>query len=79
MESLAFVTSIRAAWKLYKAVHSPGEPTCVEAGSNTSTVILRVVGGDEKGSLKSETVKYGHESQGTPTRERLPGEGQQHI
>jgi hypothetical protein len=30
-------------------------------GSNTSTVILRVVGGDEKGSLKSETVKYGRE------------------
>jgi hypothetical protein len=29
----------------------------VEAGSNTSTVTLRVVGGDEKGSLNSETVK----------------------
>jgi hypothetical protein len=29
----------------------------VEAGSNTSTVALRVVGGDEKESLKSETVK----------------------
>jgi hypothetical protein len=28
-----------------------------EAGSNTSTVALRVVGGDEKGSLESETVK----------------------
>jgi hypothetical protein len=25
----------------------------VEAGSNTSTVTLRVVGGDEKGSLES--------------------------
>jgi hypothetical protein len=43
----------------------------VEAGSNTSTVTLRVVGGDEMGSLKSETVKYGRESQGTWTRERL--------
>jgi hypothetical protein len=43
----------------------------VEAGSNTSTVILRVVGGDEKGSLKSEIVKYGLKSQGTRTRERL--------
>jgi hypothetical protein len=32
--------------------------TRVEAGSNTSTVTLRVVGGDEKGSLKTETVKY---------------------
>jgi hypothetical protein len=47
----------------------------VEAGSNTSTVTLRVVGGDEKGSLKSETVKYGHESQGTRTRERLRWKG----
>jgi hypothetical protein len=44
---------------------------CVEAGSNTSTVTLRVVEGDEKGSLKSEPVKYGRESQGTQTRERL--------
>jgi hypothetical protein len=37
----------------------------VEAESNTFTVTLRVVGGDEKGSLKLETVKYGRESQGT--------------
>jgi hypothetical protein len=29
-------------------------PTRVEAGSNTFTMTLRVVGGDEKGSLKSE-------------------------
>jgi hypothetical protein len=41
----------------------------VEAGSNISTVTMRVVGGDENGSLKSETVKYGRESQGTRTRE----------
>jgi hypothetical protein len=27
----------------------------VEAGSNTSTVALRVVGGDKNGSLESET------------------------
>jgi hypothetical protein len=47
----------------------------VETGSNTSTVALRIVGGDEKGSLKSETVKYGRESQGTRTRERLCLEG----
>jgi hypothetical protein len=39
--------------------------TLVEAGSSTFTVTLRVVGGDEKGSLKTETVKYGHESHGT--------------
>jgi hypothetical protein len=29
-------------------------------GSNTSTITLRVAEGDEKGSLESETVKYGH-------------------
>jgi hypothetical protein len=43
----------------------------VEAGSNTSTVALRVVGGDKKGSLESETVKYCHEFHGTRTRECL--------
>jgi hypothetical protein len=47
----------------------------VEAGSNTSTVTLRVVGGDEKGILDSETVKYGRESLGTRTREILPWRG----
>jgi hypothetical protein len=31
----------------------------VETGSNTFTIALRVVGGDEKGSLESGTVKYG--------------------
>jgi hypothetical protein len=41
----------------------------------TSTVTRRVVGGDEKGSLKSESVKYGHEYQGTRTRERLRWRG----
>jgi hypothetical protein len=47
--------------------------TRVEAGSNTSTVTvtLRVGGGDEKGRPKSETVKYGRESQGTRTCEGL--------
>jgi hypothetical protein len=49
--------------------------TCVEAGSSTSTVTLRFVGGDEKGSLKSERVKDGHESQGTRTRESLRWRG----
>jgi hypothetical protein len=43
----------------------------VEVGSNTSTVALRVVGDDEKGSLESETVKYGRESHGTRAREWL--------
>jgi hypothetical protein len=48
---------------------SPVRLSRVEAGSNTSTVALRVVGGDEKGRLESESVKYGHESHGTRTRE----------
>jgi hypothetical protein len=47
----------------------------VEAGSNTSTVTLQVIGGDEKGSLKSETVKYGHEYHGTRIQERLRWRG----
>jgi hypothetical protein len=49
--------------------------TRVEAGLNTFTVTLRVVEGDEKGSLKTETVKYGREIQGTRTRERLRWRG----
>jgi hypothetical protein len=32
----------------------------VEAVLNTSTVALRVVEDDEKGSIESQTVKYGH-------------------
>jgi hypothetical protein len=47
----------------------------MEAGSNISTVALRVVGDDEKKSLESETGKYDHESYGTRTREwRRPAE-----
>jgi hypothetical protein len=49
--------------------------TRVEVGSNTTTVTLRVVGGDGKGSLKSETVKYGHETKGTRNQERLGWQG----
>jgi hypothetical protein len=49
--------------------------TRVEAGSNTSTVTLRIVGGDEKESLKSETVKYGRKSQGTTTEKDCAGKG----
>jgi hypothetical protein len=43
----------------------------VETGSNTSTVVLLVVRGDEKGSLESERVKYDRECHGTRTREWL--------
>jgi hypothetical protein len=47
----------------------------VEAGSNTSTVTLRVVEGDEKGSLESEAVNYGHESHGSRNRKCLHWQG----
>jgi hypothetical protein len=47
----------------------------VEAESNTTTMTLRVVGDEENGSLKFETVKYGREYQGTWTRERLLWQG----
>jgi hypothetical protein len=43
----------------------------VEAESNNPIVALRVVGGDEKGSLESGTLTYGRESNGTQIRERL--------
>jgi hypothetical protein len=52
-----------------------GDLTRVEVGSNTSTVTLRVVGGDEKGSIESETVKCGRESHGTRTQEWLRWRG----
>jgi hypothetical protein len=41
----------------------------VKSRSNTSTVALQVMGGDKKGSVKSETVKYDCESPGARTRE----------
>jgi hypothetical protein len=44
----------------------------LEAGSNTSTVVLRVVGGDEEGSLESERVGLGPEND-------CAGEGQQQL
>jgi hypothetical protein len=59
----------------YDSGELSGFKTRLEAGWNTSTVTLQVVGGDEKGSLKSETIKNGRESQGTPTRERLHWQG----
>jgi hypothetical protein len=51
--------STRSVQRGYKEDNCGGPThTRVEAGSNTSTVTLRVVGSDEKGNLKSETVKY---------------------
>jgi hypothetical protein len=39
----------------------------VEVGSNTSTVAMRIVGGNEKRNLEFERVKYGDESLETRT------------
>jgi sulfate adenylyltransferase subunit 1 (EFTu-like GTPase family) len=58
-EQLEMVFSMWPVQRVYNENQSRrGEQTRVEAGLNTSTVTLRVVGGDEKGSLKTETVKY---------------------
>jgi hypothetical protein len=71
MESKVF--SVWSVQLLYNSDSSSENSavTRVEAGSNTSTVTMGVVGGDEKGSLEYETVKYGHENKGTRTQEAL--------
>jgi hypothetical protein len=52
----------------------------VEAGSNTSTVALRVVEGNKKGSFKPETVKYMVASPtGLGPENDWAGEGQQQL
>jgi hypothetical protein len=47
----------------------------INTWSNTSTIVLRVVGGDKKESIKSETVKYGREYHGTRIREWMRWRG----
>jgi hypothetical protein len=71
MVYLRFAPSYKKEFIVNSFIHSSG----VEPGSNTSTAALQVVGGDEKGSLESETVKYDHESHGTRTREWLRWRG----
>jgi hypothetical protein len=71
----AFFT-IKVSYNQFITAHN--EKIRVEAGSNTSIMTLRVVGGDEKGSLESETVKYGHGSYGTRTR-KCVDEGEQQF
>jgi hypothetical protein len=48
---------------------------CMTEAETKDSYMVRVVGGDEKGSLKSGTVKYGLGSQGTRTQERLHWQG----
>jgi hypothetical protein len=72
IEELFSVQSVLMGYKEYKIELSD---THVEAGLNTSTVTLRDVEGYEMGSFIYETVKYGHESLGTRTQERLQWQG----
>jgi hypothetical protein len=51
----------------------------VEAGSNTFTVALRVVGDDEKGSLESGTVKLVASTTGLRPENDCSGEVQQQL
>jgi hypothetical protein len=51
----------------------------MEAESNTSTVALRVVGGDEKGSLESETENMVASPKGLGPENDYAGEGQQKL
>jgi hypothetical protein len=58
---------------------SKSRHTHVQAGSNTSTMTLQVLGGKKMGSIKSEIVKYGHEFQGLGPEKDYTGKGEQHI
>jgi hypothetical protein len=60
LQQLGAVFSVLSVLRCYKQnLVVRDSPTRVEARLNTSTLTLRVVGGDEKGSLKFETVKCG--------------------
>jgi hypothetical protein len=62
-------------------ISSDNRQSRVEAGSNTSTVALRFVEGDEKGSLESERVKYSMVANptGFGPKNDCAGEGQQQL
>jgi hypothetical protein len=66
MRESSFVTAVRGYSR-------------VEAGSYTSTVTLLVVGGDEKGSLESEAVKYGTSPTGLSSENDCAGEGPEQL
>jgi uncharacterized protein involved in response to NO len=68
-EKVFSIWSVISGFKKNSVEHN--QPSRVEAGSNTCTVALRVVGDHEKRSLESEAVKYGRESYGTQTRKLL--------
>jgi hypothetical protein len=51
----------------------------VEAGSNTSTVAVRVVGGDKRGNFESERVKMVASPTGHGPENECAGEDQQQL
>jgi hypothetical protein len=51
----------------------------VEAESNKSTVTLRVVVGDENGSIKNETVNMVSSPKGLGPEKDYAGKGQRHM
>jgi hypothetical protein len=65
--AIAEINTHKGHWLIQRRVESLSR---AEAGSNTSTVALRIIGGDEKENLESETVKYeyGRESHETWTQ-----------
>jgi hypothetical protein len=65
------VFSVREPCGGYITRITPAVQSVRERERQISPWPLHVVGGDEGGSLKSVTVKYGRESQGTRTQERL--------
>jgi hypothetical protein len=71
MEELCFLGGLCRQDISERRFGAYSEKSRVEAGSNTSTVALRVVGCDEKGNLESEIVRYGRKSHGTRTQ-KLP-------
>jgi hypothetical protein len=78
-------SDIASEWTTYEDIASNSSPIVASRSCRTdrventasklvhwcvsSTVVLRVVGGDKKGSLESETVKYERELHGIRTQE----------
>jgi hypothetical protein len=77
METMYFMRLVLETYK-YEWRTAVRDPR-VKAWSNNSTATLRVVEGDENGSLESEPVKYGHQSYGIGPENHCAGEDQQQL
>jgi hypothetical protein len=75
-QTLSMVTA-----RLYKPPYRKKSVLAIPCGGgvDTSTVALRVVGGDEKRSLEFERVKYGRESLVLGSENDCAGEHQQQL